>query len=243
VDHRRLALALLVACSPSSAPASTPPPPSAMVAPATMTVPVGQSTMFYGTPSTPTNPPGAFGTGTQFIECFLWTLTSSPPGSTAQLQSANGSESCSAQSPSEDSDALTPDVPGTYTVQLVVGDNLGQMSGPTKITITALPCAPLLAPTDAITGTTIQDGLSLDVSVTEPCLPGATYQFAWTLLYTNGSTPTFTKEMGDGGDAKVDVTVTATDTWNDLLFELTATDNEGHASSDVVQLSPGTGGH
>ena len=118
---------------------------------------------------------------------YAWTLQSRPPTSQATLPGAT-----------QPTAALTPDVPGTYQVQLVVTDNAGLASAPATLTLQAVTCgsaAPVL--TSGIVASSslpnVGDLVSLSVPVITDANAGGPnsscsltqvtpYQYRWSLI-------------------------------------------------------------
>jgi PKD repeat protein len=115
---------------------------------------------------------------------YAWRVASAPSGSTASLSSS------SAASPT-----FTPDLPGAYTIELVVTDGAGHVSAPKSlaVTATAAPPAcgtapPVIAATSASTASpNLGDVVGLTATVTDadnasPCSAGQTFRLTWTLV-------------------------------------------------------------
>ena len=107
---------------------------------------------------------------------FLWTITSAPVGSTAVLGNAT------TQTPT-----LVPDLPGTYTIQLIVNDGT-EDSSPDTVTLiaTAVPEVTLVA-TDSDASETGPDTATFTVTRTGPTTNPLTVLYGITGTATNGA--------------------------------------------------------
>ena len=77
---------------------------------------------------------------------YSWTLQSVPPGSMAVLSNANTMIA-----------TFTPDVPGTYTVQLTVNDGFGSDSASVTVSTESSPPVANAGPNQTVTvGSTVQ---------------------------------------------------------------------------------------
>jgi hypothetical protein len=137
---------------------------------------------------------------------FSWSVASTPPGSNGgMLVNANTA-----------TPTFTPDMPGTFTLKLVVTDNIGQ-TGSAIATLSSTNVAPIANAGPSV-ATYVGAPVSLDGSLSyDP--NGDSITFAWTLARPTGSTaalsssntatPMFTPDVA----GQYTATLTVTDQW------------------------------
>lgn len=110
---------------------------------------------------------------------YHWTLVSVPAGSTASL----------ADSPLE-APSFLPDVPGDYTAELFVTNDLGRRSGTKSVTVTASACGSRAPSATAVEATPVSPAIGqavlLSATVTDPdtsppCAATERFGYAWAL--------------------------------------------------------------
>jgi len=156
---------------------------------------------------------------------YQWWFTAMPQGSTAVLNDPG------ALTPS-----FTPDVPGDYSLALVVTDSTGRASQPQEITVTASVCGSadpvvsgiLPSSTNPNTGDAVQLTASVsDADNSAPCSLAQALSYSWAIeALPTGSTATLNDPQAHNPSFTPDVP-------GDYLIRLVVTDDTGRSSSPV----------
>lgn len=154
---------------------------------------------------------------------YAWSVATRPTGSTAILAT-----------PAAASSAFTPDVPGSYVLQLVVADNGGFTSAPARLTLTAGRCGTLPPTLGAVGSSIASPNIGDAVSFSAPlidnnssCAAGLTqpYAWQWSLLSAPAGSHAALSSSSDAAPALVPDAVGA------YQLSVTATDALGNVSA------------
>lgn len=162
---------------------------------------------------------GSFDADGDYPLKYEWTILERPEGSLAALDA-----------PASPMTAFVPDLKGSYTIELVVTDSLGQRSAPDEVLVSTSNVPPVAnAGADQailLVGTTVQlDGSGSSDADGDPL----TYQ--WTMLsQPDGS-------MAEISDTSLSNPTFVPDVYGDYVASLTVTDGAGAASEDLVTIS------
>ncbi len=161
---------------------------------------------------------------------YAWTFTGLPAASRATMVDPTGVSA-----------SFTPDVPGTYGVQLVVTDSTGRSSVAASTTIDASSCgtaSPVPVPSLATTGLNVGQPIALAVSTTDPNSACATesFTYAWSFdALPSGSRAALTGAAGPSPSFTADVAGT-------YVVRVTATDSSGQTGFATLPVDVTTCG-
>jgi hypothetical protein len=197
--------------------------------------------------STPVYLNASGSTGVSYLVAH-WTIVSAPAGSTAKIEPVQPSTSWSV--PTGFLVSLRPDVPGTYKAQLVIQEDPSKNPGfehrsspPATITITAVPCAPVIddsayqAKIVDFVGS-IEVSTTLSTPVTEPCRPNATFTYQWSVYltaYDRDDPPTLSPQDANGTVSTPSPTLNIGVT-DQTLVHLVVTDDLGQHADAVLEV-------
>jgi len=150
---------------------------------------------------------------------YLWTVLFAPPGSVATIISPTSSQA-----------SFTPDIAGTYTIQLAVTDNLGVAGEPDTVLLSTSNASPIAeaGPDQAIA--VIDTTVELDGGSTyDP--DGDDITFQWSILSKpSGSAATLSSSASSMPTFKADA-------YGDYEIQLIVRDNWSASNPDSVKIS------
>jgi uncharacterized protein YkwD len=150
---------------------------------------------------------------------YLWTVLFAPPGSTATIQN-----------PTNAQPSLTPDIAGTYTIQLIVTDNLRLASEPDAISLSTSNTAPIAeaGPDQAIA--VVDTSVELDGAASyDP--DGDDISFQWLILSKPaGSSAALSSSVSPEPTFKADI-------YGDYEVQLIVRDKWSVSNPDIVKIS------